>query len=309
MRIGRTSGRLAVILAVMSVGAAVAGIGVKRGHQPPTPLRPPIAQSRLGNRAAFSRAKSVGVHGGRSAAAPRRPTGLYTALRVEPAALTLDNANDARRVVVSARTPDGNWVDVTQNARLRPASGEVRVDAAGYLEPVRPGSCRVVVAADGLQTWFPASVKSMALPPVSFVRDVEPVLSKIGCNAGTCHGAARGKNGFRLSLRGYDPAWDHYSLTQDISSRRISRSDPAQSLMLLKPTEGVPHRGGLVLDPHSRYYAILLRWITEGVKSDVGATARVNRLEVLPASPTLPMPGNRQQLVVIAHYRTAPAGT
>ena len=74
--------------------------------------------------------------------------------------------------------------------------------------------------------------------PVSFVRDVMPVLSKLGCNAGTCHGAAKGKNGFKLSLRGYDPIFDHRALTDDLEGRRFNRAAPDKSLMLLKPAGG-----------------------------------------------------------------------
>src|SRR5690348_140390 len=89
---------------------------------------------------------------------------------------------------------------------------------------------------------------------VTFLRDVAPILNKVGCMNGTCHGAAKGKNGFKLSLRGYDPEFDHAALVNDLSGRRFNRSAPDQSLMLLKPTEGVPHMGGMVLEPNSRYY-------------------------------------------------------
>jgi hypothetical protein len=151
-----------------------------------------------------------------------------------------------------------------------------------------------------------ARASTSAPPPVSFVRDVMPIISKIGCNAGTCHGAAKGKGGFKLSLRGYDPEWDYSVLTTELSGRRINRSDPAQSLMLLKPTETVPHKGGLVLDPQSEYYATLLRWIEEGIPNDTATTKRPDRLEVLPLSPTLAGPGSTQQILVKAHY---PEGT
>ena len=106
--------------------------------------------------------------------------------------------------------------------------------------------------------------------PVSFVRDVMPVLAKVGCNAGTCHGSAKGKSGFKLSLRGYDPEFDYAQLVDDLAGRRFNRSAPDQSLMLLKPTTGVPHEGGHVLEPESPAYALLRDWIAQGVKSDVG---------------------------------------
>src|SRR5207248_3570638 len=101
---------------------------------------------------------------------------------------------------------------------------------------------------------------------VSFVRDVMPILNKAGCTQGTCHGAAKGKNGFKLSLRGYDPEYDYRALINDLSGRRFNRTEPAQSLMLLKPTAQVPHGGGLKLEIGSGYYNTILQWINEGTE-------------------------------------------
>src|SRR5689334_17327367 len=80
--------------------------------------------------------------------------------------------------------------------------------------------------------------------PVSFRNDVMAVISKAGCNAGTCHGNANGKAGFKLSLRGQDPDFDFDVLTRDIFSRRTNPFDSDQSLILLKPTTQVAHEGG-----------------------------------------------------------------
>src|SRR5687768_6810833 len=83
---------------------------------------------------------------------------------------------------------------------------------------------------------------------VSFVRDVMPVLNKVGCTSGPCHGSAKGKNGFKLSLRGYDPEFDYRAIVHDLSGRRFNRTEPARSLVLLKPTQQIPHGGGLRID-------------------------------------------------------------
>src|SRR5271170_2149061 len=74
---------------------------------------------------------------------------------------------------------------------------------------------------------------------VTFLRDVAPILNKTGCTSGPCHGAAKGKNGFKLSLRGYDPEFDYDRLIQDVSGRRFNRADPAHSLLLEKPAAQV----------------------------------------------------------------------
>ena len=78
----------------------------------------------------------------------------------------------------------------------------------------------------------------------SFRNQVIPVLTKMGCNSGACHGAAAGKNGFALTLRGYDPGADYETITRQAGGRRVNKLEPAKSLILLKPTETVPHMGG-----------------------------------------------------------------
>lgn len=238
---------------------------------------------------------------------PGRPTPpAVTALRLEPPALTLEHGRDTRRVLVLGRTVDGQMIDLTRAATFRPTVGVARVEKEGFFSPLKPGSARVVVIAAGQRAELPVTVRSVALPPVSFVRDVMPILSRAGCNAGTCHGSARGKNGFKLSLRGYDPEFDYRALVESLAGRRFNRSDPDRSLMLLKPTQGVPHQGGLALEPGSPAYRTLRQWIAEGVRSDTATTQRVARLEVRPRQPVMRLPGERQQLLVLAHY---PDGT
>jgi len=138
--------------------------------------------------------------------------------------------------------------------------------------------------------------------PVSFVRDVMPILNKAGCTQGTCHGAAKGKNGFKLSLRGYDPEFDYRMLIHDLSGRRFNRADPGRSLMLLKPTAQLPHGGGLRFDTDSQYYKTIFRWITEGAEFGDPVSAQVTKLDVQPAELLIPKPGESQQIAVTAHY-------
>src|SRR5206468_4151371 len=148
----------------------------------------------------------------------------------------------------------------------------------------------------------PVTVRGMtATYHPSFVRDVNPALGKIGCNAGTCHGSKNGKNGFKLSLRGYDPLYDHRALTDDVFARRFNRAAPEQSLMLLKPTGVVPHQGGAVVQPGSRYYELLKSWIADGVKLDLNSP-RVSKIDIEPQGVTIPLPQMSQQMKVIATY-------
>src|SRR5882762_3114474 len=110
------------------------------------------------------------------------------------------------------------------------------------------------LAAGALALAAAPLVADVIAPRVTFLRDVAPILNKVGCTAGTCHGAAKGKNGFKLSLRGYDPQLDYEALLYDLEGRRFNRADPARSLMLAKPTQQVPHGGGLRFDVKSDYY-------------------------------------------------------
>src|SRR5438132_9124519 len=118
---------------------------------------------------------------------------------------------------------------------------------------------------------------------VSFLHDVIPILTREGCNSGACHGTPTGKNGFRLSLRGYDPVLDYQSLTRDAEGRRINRLEPDASLMLLKASGQMPHGGGRRFDPHSHYYDLLRRWIAQGADDDSSRASRLTKLEITPS--------------------------
>src|SRR5204862_6108497 len=128
------------------------------------------------------------------------------------------------------------------------------------------GTAEIVISAGGLETKLPVTVEDATAHPLRFVRDVEPVISKAGCNAGTCHGSAKGKNGFKLSLRGYDPEFDYQALINDLSGRRINRVKVEESLMLLKPLAEVPHEGRQAIKPDSHEFEMLRQWISEGAK-------------------------------------------
>jgi hypothetical protein len=176
-----------------------------------------------------------------------------------------------------------------------------QVDAAGFVAPVAAGEGVITVEAEGQKAEIKVHVTSADPLAVDFIREVNPILSKVGCNQGTCHGSQAGKNGFKLSLRGYDSIYDYRALVDDISGRRFNRSEPSQSLMLLKPTQGVPHEGGFLFDEESRYYKILEQWIAEGCQFKPDA-ARVTGIQIYPPTPLLQLRHDQQQLIVIANY-------
>ena len=125
-------------------------------------------------------------------------------------------------------------------------------------------------------------VRPVRAGDVSFRNDVMAVLSKSGCNLGTCHGNARGKGGFQISLRGQDPAGDYKVLTRDWSSRRTNVSEPDQSLMLLKPTQQIVHEGGKRFEIDSAEYRLLHEWIAAGMPNDSADAPKLVKLNVTP---------------------------
>jgi len=141
-----------------------------------------------------------------------------------------------------------------------------------------------------------------AAETVTFLRDVAPILNKAGCTSGPCHGAAKGKNGFKLSLRGYDPQFDYEALLYDLSGRRFNRAEPARSLMLAKPSQQVPHGGGLRFEKDSDYFKIIERWIAQGSPYGDASKDAVAALEVTPTLLRMEKPGETAQVKVVARF-------
>src|SRR3954467_4087330 len=135
----------------------------------------------------------------------------------------------------------------------------------------------------------------------SFRNHVEAVLTRHGCNAGACHGAAAGKNGLRLSLRGYAPEQDYDVLTRQALGRRIVAAAPAESLLLLKPTGALAHGGGVKFSPDSLDYRVIAEWIAAGMAAPTSADASLRSLTAYPRGVRL-SPGKTQQVIVRASY-------
>jgi len=140
-------------------------------------------------------------------------------------------------------------------------------------------------------------------PRVTFLRDVAPILNKVGCTSGMCHGAAKGKNGFKLSLRGYDPQFDYEALLYDLAGRRFNRADPGKSLMLAKPSQEVAHGGGRRFAKDSGYYKTIYSWIAQGVPYGDPAKDTVVELRADPREIFMTRPGETAPLKVVARYQ------
>lgn len=155
---------------------------------------------------------------------------------------------------------------------------------------------------------FPASIHADSTPRTgevpskpSFLNDVVPILTRFGCNQGACHGKGAGQNGFRLSLRGYAPDWDHSWLTREYEGRRVVFTAPEESLLLRKPAGLAAHEGGKLFDVNSRAYRVLFNWIQTGAPGPFPEEHRVNQLRI--ESKNGPFhPGDELQLKVIAQF-------
>jgi hypothetical protein len=230
------------------------------------------------------------------------PLPKILSLKLEPATLTLSDGRDERRVLVLGQTEGDKFVDLTADATLKSEAACVEVTSDGYLRPKSKGSTGILINAAGKQARLPVQVESAEMPPVRFVREVQPILSKSGCNQGTCHGSAKGKNGFKLSLRGYDPDYDYQALINDLSGRRFNRVNVDESLMLLKPLGEVPHEGRQAIKPGSRELQVVRQWIAEGTKFEDPAAGRAKSIQILPSDVEMDLPGRAQPFLVIAKY-------
>src|SRR6185369_14812550 len=225
-------------------------------------------------------------------AAPKTPaTPIVRRLKLEPDQITLQDGRDAQKVLVLGETDSKTWIDLSASASFKSDSPCIEIDSAGYFHAKSKGQASVTVSAGEKLAKLTVKVADAEVPEVHFVRDVEPILSKVGCNAGTCHGSAKGKNGFKLSLRGYDPEYDYQALVNDLSGRRFNRVVVEESLMLLKPSAEVPHEGRQVFKVGSREYNLLRDWIKEGCKAEEVKTARANKIEIVPSEINLALPG------------------
>ncbi len=233
-----------------------------------------------------------------------KPEAALTKLEVSPPAISLNNARDRQSIVVQATYADGITRDVTAQATLTPANPALLRRDKSIFWPAADGKTALAVAFGGQKLDVPVEVKGAHEDPaLSFRLDVMPVFMRAGCNTGSCHGAARGKDGFRISLFGFDPAGDHYRLTHEISGRRVNLAVPADSTLLEKSIGAVQHTGGKRFEKDSELYRTLHRWIEFGVPNDdVTKLPKVVAVELYPKNAVLDGEKATQQMTVLARY-------
>jgi hypothetical protein len=237
-------------------------------------------------------------------AARAQLVGQPTALQVQPPAIALQGPRAMQQVVVTAQYTDGSVRDLTPFCELAVEARDiVAVDATGFLVPNKTGTTALLVKAGNVAVRVPVTVADFDKPrPVSFRHDLVASLNVGGCNAGACHGTPSGKNGFRLSLRGYDPAADYLQLTRDVLGRRTDRLTPSASLILQKALARVPHEGGQRFQPSSVPAQMFRAWLAEGLQDDPADLPTLKGITVLPGARVLKDPARWQQLAVLAQF-------
>ena len=229
-------------------------------------------------------------------------------VKVYPSEITLSGARDFQQIVVQHIDNDGVTVDATNQSSISIEDSNIARIVDRTILPLANGKTKAtiqLVDSSGSDTTIQIPILvnlASADPPLSFQREVVPILTKTGCNSGRCHGAARGKDGFMLSLFGYDAVGDHHRLTKQISGRRINFAVPEDSLLLRKSVGTVTHTGGKRFSPDSDYYTSIKRWIEEGATFDEIENAEPVSLHLYPPRATLVGEGSRQSFIVVANY-------
>jgi len=218
-----------------------------------------------------------------------------------PVAMTLDGS-EARHGVLAVRVEGGDPSGEAKVSRIWAENEAVAIVEDGVVIGRGDGTTRILAETDAGPASATVTVKNFAeTPEWNFSNHVMPVLARNNCNMGACHGAIAGKGGFRLSLRGYNPAGDYYTITRELRGRRVELAAPGQSLILTKPTAATPHKGGRKIEPMSRDYQVLAGWLSQGAPGPSDQDAKLASLEVLPARSVLTV-GSEQRLLVLARY-------
>jgi mono/diheme cytochrome c family protein len=224
-------------------------------------------------------------------------------IQVYPAAITLDDAADFHRPIALVHFADETTHDVTRLAKWTLADESIALLDDGTVKPKADGETMLQVEYRGLRKEIPVVVRNAGKArPVSYQLDVLPVLTANGCNAGSCHGSAKGQDGFHLSLYGFDPKGDHFRITEEMPGRRLNLAVPGDSLLVTKAIGAVPHTGGKLIEPDSADHETLVAWIRGGAEYDGADIALPVAIDVEPGQLVMTGDGMEIPLTVRAEY-------
>jgi hypothetical protein len=242
---------------------------------------------------------SVALLGGLLIPFAARGDGPPPALAVTPAQVELVGPEAVQQLVVEAASSR----DATAQAQYASADPAVAtVDPQGIVTARGDGATTLTIRVGEQQVDIPVNVRQFAPgPPIHFANEVVPIFTKLGCNAGGCHGKSSGQNGFRLSLLGFEPELDYETLVKEGRGRRLFPAAPDASLLLTKAVASVPHGGGKKLEVDSHEYRILRRWIASGMPRGRAEDPTLARIEIHPQGRVLTR-AQTQQVQVTAVF-------
>ncbi len=225
-------------------------------------------------------------------------------LTIHPATIELTGPRDEQRIGIVGQYADGRTWDLSRSAKITSANPKIaEIDAAGIVRPIGDGQTNITVEVNGKSQSIAVKVsKASADIPVSFSREIVPILTRSGCNQGACHGSQHGRGGFKLSLLGFDAMFDHAQIVQSAEGRRIVLSDPERSIFLMKPALLMEHVGGERFKAHGREYTFFQRWLEDGAPEPSLKDPEVAGIEVWPPRRIM-VPGEQQQILVKATWK------
>tara|TARA_B100000029_G_scaffold509761_1_gene599653 strand:- start:1301 stop:3721 length:2421 start_codon:yes stop_codon:yes gene_type:complete len=233
-----------------------------------------------------------------TAALPREARSI----RVTPNPISLGGSNRLQQLQVTATGPDGRLFDVTHHATLRIGDSNTAVLEGTTLRGVADGDTQLNVLYGNHAVTLKVAVSDQGtFPPVHFKNDIMPILSKLGCNSGGCHGKQSGQNGFKLSVFGFDPRADYNALVKEARGRRVSLAAPGGSLLVAKTSNTVAHGGGARTTSGSADHQLLSGWVAQGAPWGDDGAPQVTSVRVSPSQRILNTSSD-QQLLVTAVY-------
>lgn len=223
---------------------------------------------------------------------------------VFPADINLKFQRDHQSIVCRITESTGIQRNVTAEAKFSFADPTKAKLVNGVVLPLADGETKMRVEFNGQSVEIPVKVEAVKEDQsISFRNDVMPVFMRNGCNSGGCHGASRGKDGFRLSLFGYDPNGDYNNITREQVGRRINLALPDASMLLTKSIGEAPHTGGKLFTKESSSYTAIYRWLEAGATLEAeAAVATPISAEILPKNLLLEAPGQKFKMTVRAKY-------
>lgn len=223
-------------------------------------------------------------------------------LIITPDSIRLQGHRSTQQVLVTTGR-NGLLVDLTREAEFHPADPTMlESQGAGVVSALRSGKTELIIRYGKKEARIPVEIsRGEEYIPATFEQDIQPVITKMGCNGGTCHGKQRGQNGFQLSLLGFDHDFDFDAIVREGRGRRVSPAAPRNSLLLLKAAALTAHGGGKRIAPGGIHYEFFRRWIAAGLPRTPPKAPALEKITVIPAE-CIMLPRKNQQLLVTAHY-------